>query len=80
MRELDHEILVMNLLLLLFVGLLPFTTALMAAYLKEGAGDHLAAGVYAGSQAVARLAARGQRRDDGLVDAVAVPALGDGHV
>ena len=39
----------MNLLLLLFVGLLPFTTHLMATYLKEGEGDHLAAAIYSGS-------------------------------
>jgi uncharacterized membrane protein len=49
LREVDHEVLVLNLLLLLFVGLLPFTTALMAAYLKEGQGDHLAAAIYSGS-------------------------------
>jgi uncharacterized membrane protein len=49
LKAVDHEILILNLLLLLFVGLLPFTTALMAAYLKEGQGDHLAAAVYAGS-------------------------------
>jgi uncharacterized membrane protein len=49
LREVDHEILVLNLLLLLFVGLLPFTTALVAAYLKEGTGDHLAAAIYGGS-------------------------------
>jgi uncharacterized membrane protein len=49
LREVDHEVLVLNLLLLLFVGVLPFTTALMAAYLKEGAGDHLAAAIYSGS-------------------------------
>jgi len=29
LRKVDHEVLVLNLLLLLFVGLLPFTTALM---------------------------------------------------
>ena len=49
LKAVDHEILILNLLLLLFVGLLPFTTALMAAYLKEGQGDHLAAAIYAGS-------------------------------
>jgi uncharacterized membrane protein len=49
LKAVDHGILTLNLLLLLFVGLLPFTTALMAAYLKEGQGDHLAAAIYAGS-------------------------------
>jgi uncharacterized membrane protein len=49
LRAVDHEVLVVNLLLLLFVGLLPFTTHLMATYLKEGEGDHLAAAIYSGS-------------------------------
>jgi len=49
LKAVDHGILVLNLLVLLFVGLLPFTTALMAAYLKEGQGDHLASAIYAGS-------------------------------
>jgi uncharacterized membrane protein len=48
-KAVDHEILVLNLLLLLTVGLLPFTTALMAAYLKESEGEALAAAIYAGS-------------------------------
>ena len=45
----DHTLLVLNLLLLLAVGVLPFTTALMAEYLREDEGQHLAAAVYAGS-------------------------------
>ena len=45
----DHGILILNLLLLLFVALLPFTTALMAAYLRETSGEHLAAAIYSGS-------------------------------
>ena len=48
-KAIDHEILILNLLLLLCVGLLPFTTALMAAYLKESEGETLAAATYAGS-------------------------------
>jgi uncharacterized membrane protein len=48
-KSVDHEILVLNMLLLLCVGLLPFTTALMAAYLKESQGEALAAAIYAGS-------------------------------
>ena len=40
-KAIDHEILILNLLLLLCVGLLPFTTALMAAYLKESEGEQL---------------------------------------
>jgi uncharacterized membrane protein len=45
----DHEILILNLILLLTVGLLPFTTALMATYLQESQGEALAAAIYAGS-------------------------------
>jgi uncharacterized membrane protein len=47
LREVDHSILIWNLVLLLFVGALPFTTSLMATYLKEGQGENLAAAVYA---------------------------------
>jgi uncharacterized membrane protein len=45
----DHGMLVLNLVLLLFVALLPFTTALMATYLQESQGEHLAAAIYGGS-------------------------------
>jgi uncharacterized membrane protein len=45
----NHSVLSLNLLLLLFVALLPFTTALMAAYLRESSGEHLAAVIYSGS-------------------------------
>lgn len=47
--SIDQGIMTWNLLLLLCVGALPFTTALMAAYLKEGQGEHLAAAVYSAS-------------------------------
>jgi uncharacterized membrane protein len=49
LRAVDHGIMVWNLLLLLSVGVLPFTTALMAAYLREGQGSGLAAAIYGGS-------------------------------
>jgi uncharacterized membrane protein len=49
LRAVDHPILTLNLALLLTVGVLPFTTALMATYLKIGHGQTLAAIVYAGS-------------------------------
>jgi uncharacterized membrane protein len=49
LRAVDHSILMLNLLLLLTVSVLPFTTALMAEYLKEGSGERLAAAVYGGS-------------------------------
>jgi TMEM175 potassium channel family protein len=49
LRMADHSILVWNLLLLMTVSALPFTTALMATYLKESNGESLAAAVYSGS-------------------------------
>ncbi len=49
LREADHTILALNLLLLLSIGALPFATSLMAAYLRESQGEHLAAAVYSGS-------------------------------
>ena len=49
LRRPDHVILVINLGLLLWIGVLPFATNLMATYLREGQGDHLAAAVYSGS-------------------------------
>jgi uncharacterized membrane protein len=48
LREANHAILMLNLVLLLTVGLIPFATALFAAYLNRGTGEHVAAGVYAG--------------------------------
>ncbi len=45
----DHAILVLNLVLLLTIGVLPFSTALMAEYLKASHGENLAAAIYAGS-------------------------------
>jgi uncharacterized membrane protein len=47
--EVDHAILTLNLLLLLTIGVLPFTTALMAEYVKQPHGQHLAAAIYSGS-------------------------------
>jgi uncharacterized membrane protein len=49
LREVDHVILFWNLLLLLSVGVLPFATSLVAAYLKLGNGQHLAAAIYSGA-------------------------------
>jgi uncharacterized membrane protein len=49
LRSVDHSILMWNLGLLLTVGILPFTTSLMATYLKEGSGESLAAAVYGAS-------------------------------
>jgi uncharacterized membrane protein len=44
----DHAILMLNLLLLLSIGVLPFGTNLVATYLREGHGQNLAAAIYAG--------------------------------
>ncbi len=35
LREADHTILILNLLLLMSIGILPFTTNLMATYLRR---------------------------------------------
>jgi uncharacterized membrane protein len=47
--KIDHQTLLLNLLLLLCVCVLPFSTALMAEYLKATDGEGLAAAIYAGS-------------------------------
>jgi uncharacterized membrane protein len=44
----DHSILILNLVLLLTIGVIPFGTSLMAQYLRQGHGANLAAGVYGG--------------------------------
>jgi len=49
LEEVDHTLLIVNLLVLLTIGVLPFATSLMATYLNESAGQHLAAAVYAGA-------------------------------
>jgi uncharacterized membrane protein len=49
LRETDHTILLLNLLLLLTIGVLPFATDLMATYLRQDSGQNLAAGIYAGA-------------------------------
>lgn len=49
LREVDHTILFLNLLLLMCVVAIPFATALMADYLRASSGEHLAAAVYGGA-------------------------------
>ena len=44
----DRTILLLNLLLLMFIGLLPFGTSLMAEYLRAEQGQSLAAAIYSG--------------------------------
>jgi uncharacterized membrane protein len=62
LRVTDHSILIWNLLLLMTVSALPFTTALMAAYLKQGEGESLAAAVYSGSFLLMSLVFAGMNR------------------
>ncbi len=45
----DHAILILNLLLLMSIGVLPFATELMATYLRHSDGQELAAAVYSGA-------------------------------
>ena len=52
----DHPILMLNLLLLLSIGVLPFGTNLIATYLRQGHGQNLAAAIYAGLFLVMSLA------------------------
>ena len=49
LKRADHSILILNLLLLMTIGLLPFATGVMAAYLRAPGGQSLAAAVYSGS-------------------------------
>ncbi len=49
LRETDHAILILNLLLLMSIGILPFATELMATYLRASQGQTLAAVIYGGS-------------------------------
>jgi uncharacterized membrane protein len=49
LRATDHSILILNLLLLMSIGILPFATNLMATYLREPSGESVAAAVYGGA-------------------------------
>jgi uncharacterized membrane protein len=49
LREADRVILFLNLLLLMSIAVLPFATRLMADYLRQSSGQHLAAAVYGGA-------------------------------
>jgi uncharacterized membrane protein len=49
LREADHAILILNLLLLMTIGVLPFATNLLSVYLNRPRGQHVAAAVYAGA-------------------------------
>lgn len=49
LRAANHQVLMLNLILLASIAVIPFATSLMATFLKEGAGQRLAAGIYAAS-------------------------------
>ncbi len=49
LQSVDHAILMLNLLLLLTIGVLPFATDLMATFLRDPQGRSVAAAVYAGA-------------------------------
>jgi uncharacterized membrane protein len=48
-RVVDRGLLFLNLLLLLFVVTIPFTTALLSEYIRDGSNAHVAAAVYSAS-------------------------------
>ncbi len=48
LKRADRGVLYLNLLVLMSVVFIPFSTALMAEHLKSGADEHVAAAVYAG--------------------------------
>jgi uncharacterized membrane protein len=52
----NHTLLMLNLFLLMSIAILPFTTALVAEYLREPEGEHLAAAIYSGSLLIMGLA------------------------
>jgi TMEM175 potassium channel family protein len=49
LREPDHSIMILNLLLLMTIGVLPFATNLLSTYLTKSHGQQLAAAIYAGA-------------------------------
>jgi uncharacterized membrane protein len=49
LARVDHTMLVLNLLLLMGICLLPFSTALLSEYLTASSGQRLAAAIYGGS-------------------------------
>jgi uncharacterized membrane protein len=56
LREADHAILILNLVLVMTIGLLPFATNLFSTYLNKSHGQHLAAVVYGGALLVMAIA------------------------
>jgi uncharacterized membrane protein len=62
LQRTDHTLLILNLLLLMTVAILPFTTALIAEYLREDEGQHLSAAVYSASFLLIGIAFLGLQR------------------
>ena len=56
LQRANRTLLYFNLLVLMSVVLIPFSTALMAEHLKSGADEHVAAAVYAGAFVLMALA------------------------
>ncbi|MDQ6834601.1 MAG: TMEM175 family protein [Actinomycetota bacterium] len=56
LEDSDHQIKILNLLLLMTIGVLPFATNLMATYLRQSSGQAVAAAIYSGSLLVMSLA------------------------
>jgi uncharacterized membrane protein len=56
LQQSDHVILILNLLLLMSIGVLPFATDLMATYLRQPSGQSTAAAIYGGSLLLMSLA------------------------
>lgn len=75
-QSVDHWVLVFNLVLLLLIGVLPWSTALMAEYLREDAGQHLAAAIYAGSFLAMAVAFYGMQRHLMLRPQLLLPTIG----
>jgi uncharacterized membrane protein len=49
LRDADYSVLIVNLLLLMTIGVLPFATQLMATYLRDPHNRSLVAGIYSGA-------------------------------
>jgi uncharacterized membrane protein len=56
LRQADHTILILNLVLMMSIVVLPFSTDLLATYLRKGSDAHLAAAVYGGALLVMAVA------------------------
>jgi uncharacterized membrane protein len=55
-KYVDRPLLFLNLLLLLFVVMIPFSTGLLSEYIRDGDNSHVAAAVYSGTMLMVGLA------------------------